>query len=239
MDDIPALDTLGHDSHYLVCTSIEETPAWAICKPTSRGGAVLDPGYLHDDVSVPDFAPDGYGFPFSQSSERCAAAIRRNAAGQATDRNGKPKRVYPALEGYDLHYQRMPHWGRKMLMARMGMDPNAVVLAIARADLWALWPVDGEWIDKCRAVRHLEFFLHLCIAVERARLAAMPPGSLTADLLAARAHAVADAVLVEMKEGSTRVSRQDGTHLRVRLRAQRALQGHDLLPMPESEVEAA
>lgn len=236
MDTIPALETLSHDSRYHVCTSIGEAPAWAICKPTSRGGAVLDPGYLHDDVSVPDFAPHGYGTSFPESSERCAAAIRRNAAGLDVDRDGKPRRVDPALEGYDLLYQRMPHWGRKMLMARFGTDPNAVMIAIARADLWALWPVDGEWIDTCRAVRHLEFFLHLCIAVERARLAALPPGTATADVLAGRARAVADAVLVEMKDGSTRVSRREDTHLRVRLRAQHALQGQDLLPMQEAKA---
>ena len=230
VDTLPALGTLAHDSRYLVCTSIEATPDWAICRPTSSGGAVLDAGFLGDTASTPDFAPDGYGVSFPESSARCAAAIRRNAAGE---RHNRPCAPYACLQGYELRYTLMPHWGRKMLMARMGVDPNAVLMGIARADLHAWWPVVDTssygWIFASKVVRHVEFFFHLCIAVERARLAHAGTGPHGHALLTDLSVAIADAAMAEIREASSsKVSPAENGHLRARLRAYKALQGQPL-----------
>lgn len=216
MDGLPDLLDLTSERFHRQRASIADYPAWAICRPSGDTGAALDPGAL-DSVSTPDFVTHGCGPTFAASAERCAAAILRNAAGQDVDGRGRPKRTYPTLEGYDLRYLLMPHWDRKILMAEMGLDPNVVLRGMRGDTLWSHWPITGDWIDRSRAVRHLEFFFHLCVAVEIQRARRSPQD------VAARAAAVADALMIEISYGRLRVRRLDTTHAHVRLRAHRLL----------------
>lgn len=216
MTTFPALADLTSDRAYRQLPALTDYPAWAICRPAGNTGCVLDAGYL-DSVSTPDFVTHGCGPTFLASAEQCKAAIVRNAEGLDTNSRGQKRGPYNCLVGYELHYRLMPHWDRKLLMAEMGVDPNTVMASIRRDDVWSLWPIKGEWLDRSKAVRHLEFFFQLCLAVEAKRIQSQP------DLVAASSMAIADALMDEMTTSYLRVSRLDTSHADVRVRAHKAL----------------
>jgi hypothetical protein len=204
---------------YVRRDSLEDYPATIICARGSRGQAWLDCG-LQSTVSDPDFSTYGCGSSFEEAAQRCAQAIRLNAAGKMTDSTGKTRRVHGCLTGYDLHYRLMPHWERKLVMARLGDDPNEALRAIAEACPWENWPLRGEWLDRSKGTKHLEFFFQVCLSIGRHRCK-------TASEAEAFGLETADAVLAEIKEHLGRsLSTVQITHPTVRARATRSLLDH-------------
>ena len=118
--------------------------------------AVLDCSF-DDQVSDPDFGPDGYGASREQAAERCAHAIRQDAIGI-----GKFAPHSVLEDGYDLHFRLMRHWEKKERLEAAGVD---LVEATARADdAFSVWKLDGEWLNKVKQTRTFDFDVQLAIA---------------------------------------------------------------------------
>ena len=118
--------------------------------------AVLDCGF-DDYVSDPDFSPDGYGATREQAAARSANAIRQNAMGIGKN---APKSVLE--DGYDLHFRLMKHWDKKERLEAAGVD---LVEAHARArDAYAIWKLEGEWLNKVKQTSVFDFDVQLAIA---------------------------------------------------------------------------
>lgn len=118
--------------------------------------AVLDCSF-DGSVSDPDFSPYGYGATREQAAERCAHAIRQDAIGV-----GKFAPHSVLKDGYDLHFRLMRHWEKKERLEAAGVD---LVEATARADdAFAVWKLDGEWLNKVKQTRTFDFDVQLAIA---------------------------------------------------------------------------
>ncbi|WP_315921507.1 hypothetical protein [Mesorhizobium sp. SP-1A] len=118
--------------------------------------AVLDCSF-DDQVSDPDFSPYGYGATREQAAERCAHAIRQDAIGI-----GKFAPHSVLKDGYDLHFRLMRHWEKKERLEAAGVD---LVEATSRAhDAFAVWNLNGEWLNKVKQTRTFDFDVQLAIA---------------------------------------------------------------------------
>jgi hypothetical protein len=219
MDTIPTPMELATTYRYVRRERLEDYPGTAICRRGTHNNAFLDCG-LQTTVSDPDFSTHGWGPSFEQAAENCKAAIVRNASGQDISSSGKRRDPCRCLTGYDLHYRLMPHWERKLLMLRLGDDPNTAIRTLYQGDTWSRWPLNGQWLERSSGGKHLEFFFQVCLSIGRAQCH-------TTAQAEAFGLEVADAVLAEIKEHmGRRLFATQLTHPTVRVRATQALLAH-------------